>query len=455
MSYVIIGNGTAAIGCIEGIRQRDHTGPITVLSTETHHCYARPLISYLLQGRTTLEHIKYRGDDFYEQNHVTFLPGTTVTKIDATAHTLDYDAGGASKTLPYKRLLIATGSRPFIPVIPGRDTLRYHNFLTLDDALRLNAALDAHKGQARVLIIGAGLIGTKCAEGIAAKAVSVTVVEIAARILPAVLDSQAADILQNHIEAAQPHLKFMLGRSIMALHYDTASHAGTVDLTDGSTVPFDELVVAVGVRPNTDLAAAAGAAVNRGICVTPAGAVFAAPTGKAASKAVIPDIYAAGDCTETTDISSGENRVLAILPNAYLQGEAAGLAMASGAAPSCKEDATLMQPRLFPLNASGFFGVHLVTAGSYIGEALEVPASAPVKNAAAPSPYYRKFFIRDDRLKGFIIMGDTARSGIYTTLIREQTPLSTIDFDKITLAPALMAFTKVQRQEILSAGVLT
>jgi hypothetical protein len=96
-----------------------------------------------------------------------------------------------------------------------------------------------------------------------------------------------------------------------------------------------------------------------------------------------------------------------------------------------------------PLNAAGFFGLHLVTAGSYIGEEQTVPI---------PGAPYRKFFVEDDRLKGFIIIGDTARSGIYTALIRDKTPLSSIDFEKIVRSPQLMAFSKIKRQDMLAAG---
>jgi NAD(P)H-nitrite reductase large subunit len=389
--------------------------------------------------------MRYRAPEFFKTHGTTFFPGTRVTAIDSAAKKVyikegsytenteygitETTEGKGGKTKEYDKLLIATGSKPFVPALEGLDKVPYHGFLTLDDALRLGEALDQRNGKARVLIIGAGLIGMKCAEGIADRTADCTIVEMASRILPAVLDSRAADIVQNHIEAAKPHLKCRLGRSVMSLRYDPAAKTGTAALTDGTTVPFDELVVAVGVRPHTDLAATAGCKINRGVIIDETSATS------------IPDIYAAGDCTETTDISSGEKRVLAVLPNAYLQGETAGLAMSGDGRSGANAPTGVKFTKAIPLNAAGFFGLHLVTAGSYIGTEIEVPA-----------PHYRKFFTQDDRLKGFIIIGETVRTGIYTALIRDQTPLSSIDFAHIQVSPALMAFSPVQRAEILSGG---
>ena len=118
MKYVIIGNSAAAVGCIEGIRQIDRESPITLIASEPHHTYSRPLISYLLCGRTDEERMKYRPDSFYEGNGVQALLGQTVTAIDPEKKTVSLSDG---EQISYDKLMVATGSRPFVPPIDGLD----------------------------------------------------------------------------------------------------------------------------------------------------------------------------------------------------------------------------------------------------------------------------------------------------------------------------------------------
>ena len=159
--YVIIGNGIAAAGCIEGIRKTDKDTPITVVSGENHPAYCRPLISYYLQGKTNLEKMSYRKDTFYSDNGCEVIYGETAEKINPEEHTVLLSNG---KEIPYHKLLVATGSSPFVPNFEKMETVpQKFSFMTLDDTLSLEKALFEN---ARVLIVGAGLIGLKCAEGI-------------------------------------------------------------------------------------------------------------------------------------------------------------------------------------------------------------------------------------------------------------------------------------------------
>lgn len=153
MKYVIIGNSAAAIGTVEGIRQIDRDGPITIISNEPYHTYSRPLISYLLYGKTDLERMKYRPDDFYEKNNVTPLLGETVVQILPDKKQVALKSG---KTVDYDKLMVATGSRPFVPPMEGLGQVEQKfSFMTLDDAKALEQAITP---KSRVLIIGAGLI---------------------------------------------------------------------------------------------------------------------------------------------------------------------------------------------------------------------------------------------------------------------------------------------------------
>ena len=156
MKYLIIGNSIASTGVIEGIRRIDDKGEITVIGEEKHHVYSRPLISYLIQGKTDEERIKYRADDFYEKNRVTTLLGIKAVKIDNDKKTVTLSDG---QILPYDKLAVATGSTPFVPQIEGYDGVKNKTtFSTLDDAKRLEGMIDKTKN---VLIMGAGLIGLK------------------------------------------------------------------------------------------------------------------------------------------------------------------------------------------------------------------------------------------------------------------------------------------------------
>jgi NAD(P)H-nitrite reductase large subunit len=432
-SYVIIGNSAAAIGCVEGIRQIDAKSPITIIASEPHHTYSRPLISYLLQGRTTEGLMRYRDEDFYAKHNCCIQTGATVAKIDAKAKQVELTGG---EKIPYDKLLVATGSRPFVPPMDGLDKIDYYTFMTLDSARELEKVITK---QSRVLIIGGGLIGMKCAEGIAERAGHVTVVEMMPRVLPTVLDEEGAAIIQKQMELHD--IRFILGDSVKTFTPNTtggdekprggtALLNGTPNGTD--TVGFDILIAAVGVRPNTQLVSDAGGLVEKGIVVD------------ARCATTLPDVFAAGDCTESEDISFGKRRILALLPNAYMQGETAGINMAGG---------EKVFDTAFPVNAAGFFDLHLVTAGSYTGEALLTEFAGQTSFVPTKDSPYRKFFIENDLLKGFIIIGDTSRAGIYTALIRDKTPLSSIDFERIKTAPQLMAFSKAKRAEILSGGV--
>jgi len=400
MRYVIIGNSAAGIGAVEGIRQIDKQGEITVITSEPHHTYSRPLISYLLLGKVTEEKMKYRGAGFYLENNCTLLADTAATKINSSdKHVLLNDG----KAVPYDKLLVAAGSSAFVPDVEGLDAVKdKYTFMSLDDARRLDKALDEDK---RILIIGAGLIGLKCAEGILERVSRVTVLDLAPRILSSILDEDGAMLVQRHFESKG--VEFKLSRSAKRFEQNAAL------LDDGERIEFDILVLAVGVRPNTSLL--------KGIAETDKGIII-----NEKSETSTADIYAAGDCTQTFDVSSGQSRVMALLPNAYMQGECAGINMAGG---------EKIFDRAIPMNAIGFFGLHVITAGNYSGEVYSENES-----------HYKRLFYSENKLNGYILIGNVEKAGIYTNIIRERTPLDTLDFALICEKPGLMAFTKEDRK---------
>lgn len=406
-NYVIVGGGIASVACIEGIRSVDKSGKIYLISGEGKPTYCRPLISYYLQGVTDFEKMKYRPDGFYESQNceLVFGKAESVDKQNKTVKVGD-------KNIKYDKLLAATGSTPFVPPFNGLNRVeKQFSFMTEDDALKIENAIDKNS---RVLIIGAGLIGLKCAEGLAGKVKSITVSDLATRVLSSILDDECAKYMQNVLE--EHGVSFILGDSVSAFDKHTAT------FNSGKTVDFDILILAVGVRANTALIKDAGGETNRGIIVNNK------------MQTSLDDIYAAGDCAEGYDASINSNRVIAILPSAYAQGFTAGVNMAGGEKYLNDE---------FPLNAIGFFGLHALTAGAYTGELYQEKTENGTK----------RLFIENDRLIGFILIGDVKGAGIYTFLIKNKTVLTEKSKKMLEKSPTLAIFDEKTRSQKLGGVV--
>ena len=408
MEYVIIGNSTAGIAAAESIRKLDQAGSITILSDEAFPTYGRPLISYFLLGKTDAAHMNYRPADFYQKNNIRTMFSVRAEHIDTAKKQVLLQGG---KKVKYDKLLVATGSRPFVPPMEGLDKNEYFTFMTYADALALEKQLAPEK---KVLIVGAGLIGLKCLEGIADRVGKVTVVDMAPHILPSILDDYGASIIQKQLE--KHGAEFYLSDSVASFE------KGVAHLKSGATVPFDILVVAAGVRPNVELVKEAGGKVGRGILTDDR------------QETSLKDVYAAGDCTESYDVTCGQSRILALLPNAQFQGSCAGTNMAGGEAHFTNA---------VPMNAIGFFGSHVLTAGSYFGDTYEEKEGET----------YKKLFFDGDKLNGFILIDLPERAGIYTSLLRNQTSLSEVDFEALKKDPGLLAFSEAFREQKLARKV--
>ena len=387
---VIIGNGIAAANCIEGIRSLDCEGSITVVSGEDREVYCRPLISYLLDGRTDQDRMKYRDPGFYSRMGCEVLYGRKAVSIDKDSYRVVLD----DKTqLPYDALCVAAGSHPFAPHFDGLDKIKKKfSFTTLDDALALEKAIDR---ESKVLIVGSGMIGLKCAECLAERVAEVTVCDLADHLLPTFLDFDCASYVQKHMEGRR--VRFFLGDSVSSFE------PGKAHMKSGAVLPFDVLVLAIGARANAPLVKDIGGAGERGIAVDEC------------MRTSIPGIYAAGDCTESLDVSCGERRLLSNLPNAAMQGYTAGVNMAGG---------TAVFDKAIMMNSISFFGLHSMTAGSYTGELFEEKTDTSVK----------RLYTENDLLKGFVLIGTSDRAGIYTSMIRNRTPLSSVDFEMMKKA---------------------
>ncbi|MBP5154516.1 MAG: NAD(P)/FAD-dependent oxidoreductase [Lachnospiraceae bacterium] len=408
--YVIIGGGAAGTSCAEAVRRTDPQGEITLVSQERVSGYGRPLISYYLEGKTDIPRMSRVGLGFYERNCITALHGVGAASLDAAAHRVTLEDG---RQLPYDALCLCTGSFPFSPRFEGIETVpRRFFFTTLEDALALEQAVTK---ESRVLIVGAGFIGLKCAEGLRDRAGSITVCDLADRAMSVSLDGQCSVILERHLE--KNGIRLMLGNT--AARFE----GGCAVMQHGERVDFDILVIAIGVRPATSLAAQAGAAIGRGITIDETG------------KTSLPDVWAAGDCTESTELTTGQTAVMAILPNAAQQGECAGINMAGGSA---------VFTAGMRMNSIGFFGLHVMSAGTCQGDA----AFCEVTETSC-----RKLYVQEGVLKGYVLIGDVRKAGIYTAMIRDRVPLEGVDLEAVGREPSLLPLGQATRRRKLGGVV--
>lgn len=391
MEYVIIGNGVAAIGAVEGIRQIDLQNPITIIAAEPYATYGRPLIANLLRGKIHEADLAYRPEAFYHDNKVTLLLGRTATKIDVAAHQVLLEDGDK---VPYDKLLIATGGKPFIPPIQGKDGPDVYTFTTLDDARKLDALVGKIK---QIVVIGGGLIGLKAAESLHDRGLKVTVVELADRILSTAFDQTAGNIIGNRL--AEVGIEVITENSVKEIVRENGRVKGII-LNDGQNRSCEAVVIAIGVIPDKDIVKGTGIETNRGIVVNDY------------LETSVSGIYAAGDVAEALDLLSGERRVVPIWPNAYNQGQYAGRNMA-GARATYKGG--------LPMNSIEFYGIPTMSMG------MANPADAGYEVITKLSPeknVYRKLVLRDGILVGAMLIGEVERAGILTGLIRNRVKVS-------------------------------
>ena len=388
MSYVIIGNGVASVGAIEGIRKVDKNTPILVVSEEDTPTYGRPLISYFLAGKIGLDRVNLRPDEFYEKNNVEVKLNTRVAAVDKAAKTITTEAG---EVITYEKLLLVTGGVPFMPPIKGIEGSGVFNFTTLNHAHML---LDLSKKIHRVVVIGGGLIGLKAAEALRYNGLSTAIVELGSRVLSAAFDDVAGNLVAQQLE--DKGITICCGTTVEEILRTEQGEVIGVRLANGQKLACEAVVVAIGVVPSLDLAKDAGLAVNRGIQVD---------DNMCSS---VDGIYAAGDVAEAPDMIAQEARVTPIWPNAFSQGYHAGLNMAS-------DDAS-PHPGGLPMNAISFYGLPTASLGHVNpseDEDCEVFTHLDEENGV-----YRKLIFRNEKLIGYVLVGEVDFAGLYTGFVR-------------------------------------
>ena len=400
--YVLIGGSIATEGAIEGILSVTKNADITVICGEKRPLYSRPLISYALEKKTTDDKIYFHGEDYYEKKGVKAVYAEA-SAIDPVKQVVL--AEGIA--YPYDELLVATGSKPFVPPIKGLDGVtKKHTFYTMDDMLALRA--DLERG-GKVLIVGAGLIGMKCAEGVKEYVDEVVIADMAPRPLPAATTPEAGAIVEERLSSI---VDFRLSAALD--HFD----GNKAVFGSGEEVDFDVLVLALGVRPQVALLKEIGAEVNRGIVVNEK------------MQTSLPHIYAAGDVVESYEAVGESKRLLQLFPSAYLGGKTAGRNMAG-------EESVFLTD--IPMNATVLFGVRITSAGLFVGEKTEVTLGED----------YRALYAEGGRINGFILIGDSARAGILTDFIRKKRPIGDMDKKELLAGRDLSIYPAEERKAAL------
>lgn len=392
MNYVIIGNSVAAVGAIRGIRSVDMEGTITVVSRERHTAYGRPLISYLLGGLITEKGMPYIPEDFYEKNGVNLLLNSEVTAVDSGTKKITLASG---EHVAFDKLLIATGGDPFVPPIEGLSGKeKVFTFTTWDDAAKMKGISDDIN---RAVVIGGGLIGLKAAEGLHLLKKNVTVVELADRILSAAFDRFAGRLVAKKMKANG--IDVITEETVVRIEGEGAEITG-VTLKSGDFIPCDTVIVAIGVRPAASFLKGSGIDVNRGVVVDDAMQTSAA------------GVYAAGDVAEAKDFFTGTKNPLPIWPDAYIQGDVAGKAMAGQAG---------QYTGGLAMNSIEFFKVSTISMGitNPASDEYEVLTYQDQENYQ-----YRKIVLQDNRLVGAVFVGAVDRAGIFAGLIRDKIDVS-------------------------------
>jgi NAD(P)H-nitrite reductase large subunit len=344
----------------------------------------------------------YLPEDYYEKSRVNLLLDSEVVGVDSVARQVKL-AGG--DTVTYDRLLIATGGDPFIPPIEGMaDKERVFTFTTWDDAAKLKGiAADI----SRVVVIGGGLIGLKAAEGLHLLDKQITIVELADRILSAAFDRPAGRIVAKKMKANG--IDVITEDTVVRVEGEGPEITG-VTLRSGDVIPCDTVIVAIGVRPACTFLKGSGVEVNRGIVVDDR------------METSITGIFAAGDVAEARDFFSGVKNPMPIWPDAYIQGDIAGVSMAGGT----KEYAGGIA-----MNSLELFKVSTISMG--ITNPVEPKEYEILTYLDQENYQYRKIVLKDGFLAGAVLVGAVDRAGIFAGLIREKVAVSS--FKEQLLAP--------------------
>ena len=387
MQLVMVGNGMAGVRTLEELLKiAPDLYEITIFGAEPHPNYNRILLSPVLAGEQTLEQIVLNDWAWYAEHGITLHAGCTVTEVNRARRTVQAVRGtGETISVPYDRLILATGSNPFLLPIPGKDL---DGVLAYRDIADTQAMIDAAAQYRHAVVIGGGLLGLEAANGLMKRGMQVTVVHAGEWLLDRQLDPTAGQMLQKALQ--ERGMAFLMQAQTEALLGNAAGRVQAVRFKDGSEIPADLVVMAVGIRPNTALAESMRLHVDRGIVV-----------GDTMQTTTDPRIYAVGECAAHRGIAYG------LVAPLFEQGRVAanhlaefGIGRYLGSQTSTKLKVT---------------GIDLFSAGDFMGGAgtEEIVMSDP------GAGQYKKLVLKDDKLVGACLYGNTVDGSWYFQLLRE------------------------------------
>ncbi|HEY7986269.1 MAG TPA: nitrite reductase large subunit NirB, partial [Methylophilaceae bacterium] len=381
MRLVMVGNGMAGVRTLEELLKiAPDVYDITVYGAEPHPNYNRIMLSPVLAGEQTINDIILNSREWYAENGITLHTGKKIVTIDRVNRKVIADDGSEAE---YDRLLLATGSNPFILPIPGNDLQGVIGFRDIADVDAMINAAGKHK---HAVVIGGGLLGLEAANGLAIRGMDVTVIHIHEWLLERQLDKTAGKMLQKSLE--QKGLKFLLGKNTEEI-IGSDGHISAIRFKDGEEIPADLLVMAVGIRPNIALAQAAGIHCDRGIVVNDTMQTYD------------PRIYAVGECVAHRGTTYG------LVAPLFEMGKVCathlanfGIGRYSGSVTSTKLKVT---------------GIDLFSAGDFSGG----EGTEEIVMHDAVGGIYKKLVIKDDKIIGSVLYGDTTDGSWYFQMLRD------------------------------------
>ncbi|KNG95119.1 nitrite reductase large subunit NirB [Pseudaestuariivita atlantica] len=380
---VIIGAGMASGRVIEHLVETDPDAfDITLFNAEPRGNYNRIMLSPVLSGEKTYADIVTHDDDWYVAHGVTCRFGEAVTRIDRDAKVVE----GANGPVPYDKLVIATGSAPFIIPVEGKDLPGVITYRDLDDT---NAMIEAADAGGKAVVIGGGLLGLEAAAGLAERGMDVTVLHLMGHLMERQLDEAAGYLLRRDLEKRGITIRTQAS-TVAILGEDRVEG---VLLEDNTGLEADLVVMAVGIRPETRLATDAALDVGRGISVS------------AQMQTSDPDIFAVGECIEF------DGHLFGLVAPLYDQAKVLAQSLLDdGAAFVVKDTATKLKVT----------GCDLFSAGDF----AEAPGREDIVLRDPGRGIYKRLVIEDDRLVGAVMYGDTADGNWFFGMIKDGTDIS-------------------------------
>ncbi len=402
---VVVGNGMAGMRAVEELLVRaPDRFDITVIGAEPHPNYNRILLSAVLAGDKTLDEIVINSPSWYAEHGIRLLAENRATAIDRVARQVALADG---TVVAYDKLLLATGSKPVAPPIPG---LGLPNVRAFRDIADVEAMIAAATSDRRAVVIGGGLLGLEAAWGLKRRGMAVALVHLMPTLMERQLDVAAATLLHRDLDARG--IAFFTNSQTEAIL--GTGRAEALQLADGRRIPADFVVVAIGVRPNVELARTANLDVNRGILVG---------DDMATSD---PDIYAVGECIEHN------GQVFGLVAPIWDQAKVCGARLAGDVA------AVYEPPPVF--TSLKITGIDVFSAGAL---AAADDADQEITLHDAKRGLYKKVILRDDRIVGSVLYGSVADGPWYVQLMRDKVDVSSfrdqIIFGRAFAEPALPA----------------